>query len=255
MRRTRPKRSLLSDRIPILCLGSGAALTDGRQWNSLLIDGRILLDLPPTAIPQMHRLGIDTKDLDIVFISHHHADHSFGLPFLLLEYCVRFEREKPLFIVGPPGIEKKTHTACELAWPDMRKAGFEPRVPLRFVEVDREGEYRAGDLAFTAIPMEHFGLDALGYRFEYKGKTFAYTGDTGECDQLSRLLDGADVAIIELTHPVVREDPGHLDIEEFRYLTEELRARGAFVLATHMSGTPPDTDGITICEDGCTYEA
>jgi len=31
--------------------------------------------------------------------------------------------------------------------------------------------------------------------------------------------------------------------------------RGAFVLATHMSGTPPDTDGITICEDGCTYEA
>jgi ribonuclease BN (tRNA processing enzyme) len=218
-----------------------------------LIDGRIVLDLPPTAIPQLHRMGVDTRDLDVFFISHHHADHSFGLPFLLLEYCVRIEREKPLYIVGPPGIEERTHDTCELAWPDMRDAGFKPRVPLRFVEIEREGEYRAGDLLFSAIPMAHFDLDALGFRFEYKGRTFAYTGDTGECDHVRQLLRGVDVAIIELTHPAPTKDPGHLDIEEFRQLTAELRSRGAFVLATHMSATPPATDGITICEDGAVF--
>lgn len=243
----------MSDRLPIVCLGSGAALTDGRQWNSILIDGRIALDFPPTAIPQLHRLGIESTAIDVVFISHHHADHSFGLPFLFLEYCVRYERTEPLYVVGPPGLERRTEATCELAWPDMRAQGFEPRVPIRFVEIRHEGDYRAGDLAFTAIPMEHFGLDALGYRMRVKGRSIAYTGDTGACGQVCRLLDGVDVAIIELTHPVRREDPGHLDVEEFKRLTADLRARGAFVLATHMSGTPPPSNGVTVCEDGRTY--
>jgi len=245
----------LDNRIPILCLGSGAALTEGRRWNSFLIDGKILLDLPPTSIPHMHLLGVDPKSIDVIFISHHHADHSFGLPFLLLEYCVRYERSEPLHIVGPTRLEERTHQTCELAWPDMRAKGFVPRVPLRFTEIESEGEYQAGDLSFTAVPMEHFGLDALGYRFECRGKTFAYTGDTGECEQLSRLLEDVDVAIIELTHPRPSEDPGHLDIEEVVRVTADLRKRGALVLATHMSGTPEPFDGITLCEDGETYYA
>jgi ribonuclease Z len=218
-----------------------------------LIDGRFLLDLPPTAIPQMHRLGVDPKAIDVIFISHHHADHNFGLPFLLLEYCVRYERSEPLFIVGPTGLEDRTEQMCELAWPDMQAKGFRPRVPLRFVEIHSEGEYCAGDLSFTAVPVEHFGLDALGYRFSYEGRTFAYTGDTGECDQVSRLLAAADVAIIELTHPKSSEDPGHLDVKEVVHLTKGLRDGGALVLATHMSGTPDPISGITICEDGETY--
>jgi ribonuclease Z len=245
----------LNDRLSIVCLGSGAALTDGRQWNSILIGGRILLDLPPTAIPQMHRLGIETTAIDAIFVSHHHADHSFGLPFLLLEYCVRCERSEPLYIVGPPGLEERTRMTCELAWPDMRAKGFEPHVPVRYVEIEREGDYRIADVSFTAIPVKHFGLDALGYRLRLGGKTIAYTGDTGPCDQLRRLLQGADVAIVELTHAVRSDDPGHLDIEEVVGLTADLRARGALVLATHMASTPPPIEGITICEDGATYYA
>jgi ribonuclease Z len=243
----------LSDRIPILCLGSGAALTDGRQWNSLLIDRKILLDLPPTAIPQMHRLGIDPKSIDIVFISHHHADHSFGLPFLFLEYCVRYEREEPLYIVGPTRIEEMAEAACELAWPDMKANGFLPRVPIEFIEIDVGGTFEADGMTFEAIPMEHFGLDALGYRFEYKGRTIAYSGDTGDCEQIAHLLHRVDVAIIEATHPHPSDDPGHLDIDDVARVTERLRARGAKVLATHMSATPKPVDGITICEDGETY--
>jgi len=243
----------LDDGIPILCLGSGAALTDGRLWNCLLIDGKVLLDIPPTAIPEMHRLGVDPRSIDVIFISHYHADHSFGLPFLLLEYCVRYERSEPLYVVGPARLEETVEATCELAWPEMRTGGIHPHVPLRFVEVAEEGDYRAGDLDFTAVPMRHFDLDALGYRFTYEGKTFAYTGDTGSCAEVGRLLSGVDVAIIELTHPRASDDPGHLDVDEFAHLTAALRARGAFVLATHMSETPASAPGVTICEDGETY--
>ncbi len=202
---------------------------------------------------ELQRLDLDLTEIDTIFISHLHADHMFGLPFLLLEYCIRRERDRPLYIVGPPGIEERTETLCDLAWPDMREAGFEPHVPISYIEVTEDGEYRAGDLAFTAVRMEHFTLTAFGYRFTCKGRTIAYTGDTGECAQLGKLLDGVDVAIIELTHPKQSDDPGHMDAPAVTYWMTKLREQGTRVFATHMSETPDPVDGLTICEDCQTY--
>ncbi len=243
----------MSERIPLVCLGSGAALTDGRDWSSLLIDQRILLDLPPTTIPQLHRLGIDFSRIEYIFISHLHADHIFGLPFLLLEYYVRLHRENPMYIIGPSRLKKITYQLCDLAWPDLRKVGFEPHLPLRFVEIPEGGEYQAGELSFTAISMNHFDLDAFGYRFTYKDRSIGYTGDTGECSQLNQLLDSVDVAIIELTHARESSDPGHMDRPSFEKLAKWLTAQGSTILATHMSATPDPIPGVEICEDGKTY--
>jgi len=187
----------VNGRIPIVCLGSGAALNDGRGWNSLLIDGRILLDLSPSAITQIHRLGIDPRTIEVIFISHLHADHLFGIPFLFLEYRIRYERSSPLHIVGPAGLPERIESLCTLAWPELDRGG-------------------------------------LGTRIE-------------------PLLEGVDVAIVELTHPGPVDDPGHLDVEGVSRLTKELVGRGATVLATHMSETPPPIEGITLCEDGKTY--
>lgn len=202
---------------------------------------------------ELQRFDLDLTEIDTIFISHLHADHMFGLPFLLLEYCIRREREQPLYIIGPIGLEETTETLCDLAWPDMRKAGFEPHVPISYIEVTEDGEYRAGDLAFTAVQMEHFTLTAFGYRFTCKGRTIAYTGDTGECAQLGKLLDGVDVAIVELTHPKQSDDPGHMDAPAVTYWMKKLREQGTRVFATHMSETPDPVDGLTICEDCQTY--
>ncbi len=243
----------MSEQVPLVCLGSGAALTDGRDWSSLLIDGKILLDLPPTTIPQLHRLGIDLTQIDTVFISHLHADHMFGLPFLLLEYCVRRHRTAPLYIIGPAGLEATTYQLCDLAWPDLRNGGFEPHAPLKFVEVEQERTYQAGDLAFSTFCMEHYGLSAFGFRFSYKGRCIAYSGDTGETAPLHQLFGGVDIAILELTHPRESSDPGHMDRPTFIKLAQWLQAQGTKVLATHMSQTPDPIPGVTICEDGKTY--
>lgn len=200
----------------------------------------------------MIRMGVDFSRIGHIFISHLHADHMFGLPFLLLEYCIRRERDNPLYIIGPPAIEQVTYQLCDIAWPDMRKQGFEPHVPLVFTELDQEGEYQAGNLTFTAVPMEHFTLDAFGFRFEYKGRSIGYSGDTAECEQLDRLLDGADVALLELTHPRESQDPGHMDSPAFARIAKSLLKQGSTVIATHMSAQPDPIPGVIFCEDGKT---
>ena len=240
------------DKIPLTCLGSAAALTDGRMWNSLLLDRRILLDIPPTAVTALHRLGVDLTEIDVIFVSHLHADHMFGLPFFLLEYCTRYKREAPLYIVGPSTIERTTHELCEMAWPNMRGAGFEPHVPLVFVEVS-EGSHRAGDLEFEALRMSHFDLEAYGYRFTYKDRIIAYSGDTCACTPLSRLLDKADVAILEMTHVEASDDEGHLDSITVSGLKDLPCCRDSKIFATHMGTVPDPIEGITLCEDEQTY--
>ena len=239
--------------IALTCLGSGAALGRGRMWSSILLDKRIMFSIPPTAIPQLYRLGKDPKAIDYIFVSHCHADHFFGLPFFLLLYRYLYSREATLHIIGPQGMKRTTESLCELAWPDLFPGGISPRVPIRFLEIEKEGEYKAGDLEFASVKLEHFGLAAYGYRVSYKGRQIAFTGDTGECPQLERLTDGADVVILEFTHPDEAEDSGHLNAVTVARLAKELGDKGARVLATHLSGEPHAIDGLTICRDGETY--
>ena len=243
----------MRDQIPLVCLGSAAALTDGRDWNSLLIDGKILLELPPTTVPQLHRLGIDFSQIETIFISHLHADHMFGLPFFLLEYCVRRSRANPLVIVGPRKLEDITYQLCSLAWPELRENGFEPCLPLSFIEISEGDDHKAGDLSFAAVAMNHFGLDAFGYRFSHKGRTIGYTGDTGEGAQINQLLKDVDVAILELTHPRESDDLGHMNRPAVERLAPWLTAQGSAIFATHMSSIPDPIPGVTLCEDGKTY--
>jgi len=240
-------------KLAVACLGSGAALGGTRLWSSLLLDDRILLSIPPTAIPGMYRLGKDLTDIDVIFISHCHADHFFGLPFFFLLYRFVCERDAPVFIVGPDGIQDATLRLGALAWPELVENGIVPRVPIEYVEIEKEGEYRAGDLRFRAIGMQHFGAKAFGYRFSYQGREIAYTGDTEAGPHLDRLTSGADLVVTEWTYTGVQGKPGHLCSADIADLAARLSASHATILASHLGGNPEPIKGVIVCRDGETY--
>jgi ribonuclease BN (tRNA processing enzyme) len=241
------------EKIAVTCLGSGAALGFWRSWNSLLIDGTILLELPPTTVPQLFRLHVDPRAIRHVFISHLHGDAYFGFPFFLLLYCYLYEREEPLYVIGPRGIQKSVEMLFDLAWPGLRAGGVIPRVPIVFCELSHDGRVRAGDLCFEAVKMEHFSLDAFGFRFSSRGRTVAFTGDTGDCPQLERLTGGADLVITEFTETCDEGSEGHLGAAAISRLVRRLRQDGGTVLATHLGGEPPSIDGLVVARDGETY--
>ena len=72
--------------LELLIVGSGNAFAPERCWSGFALNERHLFDAPPTALYSLKRAGVNLAGIETVFVSHFHADHFFGLPFLLLEW-------------------------------------------------------------------------------------------------------------------------------------------------------------------------
>jgi len=84
---------------------SNAFAAEGRYWSSFIVDKKYLFDAPPTLLPHLKQLDVNLRDIEAVFLSHHHGDHFMGMPFLFLEYFYVTERKEDLYIVGPSGVK------------------------------------------------------------------------------------------------------------------------------------------------------
>ncbi|MBI2761974.1 MAG: ribonuclease Z [Chloroflexi bacterium] len=227
--------------VPLTFLGTGNALAQGRYFNSFLIGGRVLVEPSPVVLPNLRRIGADLAAIDTVFISHFHADHTFGWPFLLLEYLIQTRRRSDLWVVGPRGVQAQLE--------DMVRVGFYPQhsrerggFDLHCIEVKQDGSpQEAGGVWFRAERVEHVPeLECYGFLIEHEGRSIGYSGDTRLCDGLRRIAAGADTLVLECNQ---RHGPTlvHMTLNDVRTLRHELPDT-PFVL-THL-GDDVDTDGI-----------
>ncbi len=228
----------MSHTIPLTFLGTGNAYARERDWSSFLIDGRILVEPAPTVLPNLRRVSVDPAAIEAVFVSHFHADHTFGWPFLLLEYVYVTRRTSDLWVAGPRGVEARLTEMVKLgAYPNNNpsRTGFH----LRWVEVD-EGEQMAGDVRFRAVRVEHApDLDCYGFLIEYGGRTIGYSGDTRLCDGLRRIAAAADVLVLECNQGHGRI-PIHMNLDDVRALRQEF-PDVPFIL-THVNPDVTDDD-------------
>src|SRR5437762_7285591 len=78
----------------------------GRWLSSVLVrygGHLVLFDCGEGTQISLRILGWGIKDIDLILISHVHADHVAGLPGLLLTQG-HSGRTEPVDIVGPPGL-------------------------------------------------------------------------------------------------------------------------------------------------------
>ena len=72
--------------VEVRFLGSGNAFCpDGRMHSLVLLDEKILIDTPPTILPQLGQAGLSPSDINTILFTHWHGDHIFGFPFFILE--------------------------------------------------------------------------------------------------------------------------------------------------------------------------
>jgi ribonuclease BN (tRNA processing enzyme) len=229
-------------------LGTGNFLAPpGRYWNSFVMDRTVLVEPCPTALPHLRRCGLVVDDIEVVVISHFHADHCFGWPFLLFA-AAEAGTGRQLHVVGPPGLEAHLREMSQVGGlPNVDTLAHE-RLDMHFVDVDGEWQ-EAGPLRFRAVEVDHVPyLRCYGFLFERPGQVVAYSGDTTPCPGLSELARESDVLVVECngSHEGPRTHMNEASIREL-----QAAHPGVHLVLTHL-GEQVDTasmPGVTIPAD------
>ena len=186
-------------------LGTGDAFAShGRFQSGYVIDSqdcRILMEVGPTALCAMKRVGIKPADIDVVLISHLHGDHFGGMPFLLLEYLYESPRRRPLIVAGPSQLEERTWRLFRTMFPGI-KPDLERLVnKLRFVVLEPGCDEKIGSVRIRAMRTPHMKPDvSLAYRISTGSKSIAFSGDSGWTEDLVPFVAGADLFLCECTY-------------------------------------------------------
>ncbi|HSP08388.1 MAG TPA: ribonuclease Z [Candidatus Dormibacteraeota bacterium] len=162
-----------------------------------MVDGRLLLDGGAPVLPHLRRVGVEAGDIQVVFLTHFHGDHTLGLPPFVLHRV--FVDQRPLIFVGPAGIEERLEALWDVSWgPDWRRV-MRPKFKVKYLTARPSGT--VAGFKYETVKLDHGTSGCNGYRIHVKGKVIAYSGDTEPTAPLDRLVDGADVAIVEATGP------------------------------------------------------
>jgi len=235
-------------------LGTGNFLAPGRYWNSFVLDRSVLVEPSPIALPHLRRSGFAVGDIDVVVISHFHPDHTFGWPFLLLEIVRSRAQERPVFVVGPPGVDGFLADMMALGSVTEIVETARQYLDLRFVEVD--GSWQdAGPLRFRGVEVDHVPhLQCFGYLFDRDEHVIGYSGDTRPCSGLDELAGASDVLVLECNGP--HPPPvTHMDLDAVGVLRDKfpdvpfvLTHLGEGITTTSLAGVvvPEDFETLTL---------
>src|SRR5436309_1631258 len=100
-------------------IGNGGAVNYRLPHNSALLNGHLLVDCPPDIVHSLQTLDIPSSQIDMLYISHFHGDHTFGFPFFVLDKWIgSHNSEKPsrLVVYGPENVQDYLFKLIEMAW-------------------------------------------------------------------------------------------------------------------------------------------
>ena len=195
-------------------LGSGTNVHPRRAAAGYLLrtDQTLLLDFGPRTLMNLMRTGVNRHRIEYILFSHYHSDHFADfIPYFFdaVIYSNYVGRRPDLTLIGPRGTTHLFRTLIATL-PSFKKARFR----TRFKEVS-DHPFRIGKTIIIPHTVVHSpGLHCVGYRFEYGGKVFAYSGDAQACPGLVRLCDEADLAVLDCSFPANKPGPGHLHAGE-----------------------------------------
>ncbi len=216
-------------------LGSGTCVPYERRGSSgyavKLPKSTILLDCGNGTTWKLGKIGINYLEVDHIFLSHFHPDHTADLiPFL---FATRYafgspygsRREKPLHIWGAKGF-KNFFSALTNAYD-----GWIMPDSLTIQEIEEE-KMRFDDFILTVRKVPHIE-SSFAYRIESEGKSLVYSGDTDFSESLIELAKDADTLIIECALPGDEiKVKGHLTPNEVVKIVNESIPKK--VIVTHL---------------------
>jgi ribonuclease Z len=206
----------LPDGLHVLLCGAGGPLpSDNRSGPCLVIiagETVVLVDAGSASARNLTAVGLRPADIEDVFLTHFHSDHIDGLGELATLRWAGSGWQEPLPVHGADGVERvvdgfnaaysqdqvyRTEHHGEAvtppaAWGMTAKSFALPAAGESPVVLKRAG------LTVRAFAVDHAPIfPAIGYRFDYKGRSVVVSGDTSKSANLIEQSENVDVLVHE----------------------------------------------------------
>ncbi|HHZ83678.1 MAG TPA: MBL fold metallo-hydrolase [Nitrospirales bacterium] len=208
----------------VTILGSGTNLHPVRAAAGYLIetDHPFLLDFGPRTLMNLLCTKVDRHNIEHLFFTHHHADHVADfIPFffdtiITAKMSPSSSTRNALNIFGPTGTRRMFGSIFR-TFPSFTPATF----PIHIQNLGETSLLIGKMKIFTKYMTHTPSLRCLGYRIEYEGRLFAYSGDAQYSANLVTLCRDADVAVLDCSFPAEKPGSNHMTSKDCGRVAKE----------------------------------
>lgn len=210
----------LADGLHVGLCGTGSPMPSADRAGActVVIAGRrvFVVDAGEGGARNLQLMGISPARIERLFLTHFHSDHIDGLGPMALLRWTGASADTPLPVHGPTGVEsvmagfnafyatdngyRVAHHGANIVPPS---GGGAAAVPFELGS-NAGIVFDNGGVRVTAFTVDHDPVSpAVGYRFEYKGRSVVISGDTAKSANLVAASKGADLLVHEALQPTM----------------------------------------------------
>ena len=201
------------DTLTVAICGAGSPIVDPERSGSCAVviagDQAVLVD-SGNGVAKLGRMGISAGLIDALFLTHFHSDHINGTGELMTQRWAGSGTDQPLPIYGPEGVQRivdgfnmayaddrvyrEEHHTTKVMPPSGGLAVAHPFKPSPHgIKV-----FENNGLVVTAFQVDHEPVaPSVGYKFEYKGRSVVFSGDTAKDVTVQKFATGSDLLVHE----------------------------------------------------------
>jgi len=206
----------LDEGLHVALCGTGSPMADPTRagpCSAVIVGEKIfIVDIGAAAFRKFQNMGLPAGNIEAVLLTHLHSDHIDGLGEMATIRWVAGHHDTPLSVFGPQGVLdvvtglnaaygpdagfRTAHHGEEVAPPSGK--GLQPRqfqIPNGAIKLEI---YNQDGLKITAFRVPHDPVTpAMGYRFDYKGRSIVFSGDTFVTPNIPKICNGCDIMVHE----------------------------------------------------------
>ena len=197
-----------------VCGASSPLSTTGNAQSCVFIiagDRSFIVDTGPGSPRVIRRLGLALNNLETVLLTHFHGDHISALGDVNFNSWVA-GRNKKLMVIGPEGVHQVVSGFNQAYSLDSiyrtRHHGWDI-LPLEYSVMESK-TIKSGlileedEFTIRAFRVDHSPIEpAVGYRFDYKGRSVAVSGDAIVTKEYQEAVKSVDLLLADALSTVL----------------------------------------------------
>lgn len=178
----------------VIFLGVGEAFDERYPNHSHLVLSEkttIMLDCGDSALRQLWKYTNDHSLIDVLYVTHRHSDHLFGVPNLLGR-MLEEDRKKELTIICSEQLKADIERLCQHSYFGIDSYGFK----INFIITEDGKEIQFNELKLSFAKTLHTAYN-LAIRIDNDKNVVCYSGDGPFDGNTEKLYKDADILMHE----------------------------------------------------------